>query len=140
MRQYQLTYLISADLNDEELKNISGKISNLFKEKGAILNAIKDPVKKWLGYSIKNKREAFLATIDFNIEPEKIKELKKGLDSEQGIIRYVILSKKPISLSKKPRIRIPIKETKLKTMVEKPREKKVELKEIEKKLEEILEE
>lgn len=140
MKQYQLTYLISPDLTEEELKIISEEINNLFKEKGAILNKINNPIRRYLGYQIKNKREAFLTAVNFSIEPEKIKEIEKYLKGKQQIIRYTILTKKPFSLFEKPSIKKRIKEPKVITKIEKPKEKKVELKEIEKKLEEILEE
>ena len=61
------------------------------------------------------------------------------MESEQKILRHVFLIRKPVFYPKKPRAREYPKETDTQTKIEKPKEKKVGLKEIEKKLEEILE-
>lgn len=139
MKQYKIIYLISPDLSEEELKIILEKINNLLEKEGAILDEIKKPIKKFLGYSIKNKKEAFLASINFNTDPKNIKEIKRGLEEERQILRHIILIRKPIYLTKKLRPRKRLKEIPAITKIEKLREKKVELTEIEKKLEEILE-
>lgn len=140
MNQYQLICLVSPDLSEEDLKIILEKISNLFKNGGAVLEEIKSPIKKFLGYPIKNKKEAFLVNISFSANPGDVKEIKGKIEEEQQILRHIVLARKPISLGQKIRIRKRLKETPAIKKIEKPKEKKVELKEIEKKLEEILEE
>jgi len=132
MKNYELTYLISSDVSGEELKNLSEKIKSFVqKEKGAIKKTT-EPSKKELGYEIKEKREAFLSILNFSLNPEKLENLEKKLKTENQILRYMILNK---DLSKKT---LSVKRTspKLKTK----ESEKVELKEIDKKIEEILKE
>jgi ribosomal protein S6 len=70
--------------------------------------------------------------INFQLLPEKLANLEKTLKADSQILRYLMLIKRPVKEVRKDRMFIEPK-------VEKPKkEKKVELKEIEKKLEEIL--
>lgn len=135
MKFYELTFLISPDLLEEEIKSLLEKINSLIKKEGGVLNEINLPVKKKLAYPIKKKEEAFLGTLSFYLEPEKLKSFEKELKFEKNILRYLIISKPRIKEVKIQPKRIP------KTVQKIPvKEKKVELKEIEEKLKEILEE
>lgn len=131
MKNYELTYLISSDVSVEELKNLSEKIKSFVQEEGAIKKTT-EPSKTKLGYQIKEKGEAFSSVLNFSLNPEKIVDLEKKLKAENQILRYMILNK---DLSEKilhPKRTSP----KLKTK----ESEKVELKEIDKKIEEILNE
>jgi len=119
MKTYELTYLISPDLSEKEVFSFQEKIISLIQEAGGTLGEVKTPVRK---------KMAYLSTLNFHLDPEKLGSLEKKLKSEQKILRYLILKKK--ILKKIPEI-----------LIEKPKRivrPKVELKEIEKKLEEIL--
>lgn len=147
MKLYELTYLISPDLSEEELKNFSGKISNFIQEETGTLEKTTGPSKKKLGYPIKKKEEAFLVALNFSLNPEKLGNLEKKLKAENQILRYIILTKKAPEKTLRPKLtslELASKEAspKIKKLPEVPpkitKPKKVELKEIDKKIEEIL--
>lgn len=129
MKFYELTYLISPEFSEEELKIFQEKVTSLIKNEGGEIKKIKNPIKKKLAYPIKKKNEAFLATLYFSLSPAKLKDLEKKLKSESKILRYLTLTEKEIAKVKIPEI-IP--------KVKVPKVKKVELEKIEEKLEEIL--
>jgi len=130
MKYYELTYLISPDSLEEEVKDFQEKINSLIQTEEGILEQGVKPAKKKLGYQIKKKSEAFLGIQDFRLNPEKLGALEKKLKKEKKLLRYMILAKKlPRVISK-----IPTKPV----LPKAKKEEKVELKEIEKKLEEIL--
>ena len=139
MKLYELTYLISPDLLEEETKILQEKIHNLVKEQGALSKeySFKDPSRIELSYPINKKSHAYLTSINFSSTPEKMESLGKLLKGEDQILRYLIINKKEVSRSA-PRRSAPKKESFTESPIKKP--KKVELKDIEKKLEEILEE
>ncbi len=136
MKNYELTYLIPSELSEEEAKEFQGRIASSIKEEGGILNGENSLLRKKLAYPIKKQFEAFLAVLDFQLEPERMTNLEKKLKSENQILRYLIVTKA------KPKEALLRKRRERKVTFEKPavskEEKKVELKEIEKKLEEIL--
>ena len=134
MKLYELTYLISPELSESELKSLNEKINSLIQKEKGVLNEAKMPMKKKLAYLIKKQREAFLTDLSFYLEPDKLGSLEKELKSEKKILRYLILARPKSKIAK-------VRKRPAKVIPKIPaKEKKVELKEIEKKLEEILRE
>ena len=129
MKHYELTYLISPELSKEEANSLSTEISSLIQEKQGILEKTTPILKKQLAYPIKKKTTAYLNSFDFQIKAEKLKDMESQIKSNSKILRYLILTKLPFK-DKKEGFPAVFKKIKKK--------KKVELKEIEKKLEEIL--
>ena len=130
MKSYELTYLISPDLSEEEAISLSTEITSLIQEKQGILEKNLSLLKKQLSFPIKEKTAAYLAGLNFQMKPEGLEELKNQIKSESRILRHLILFKES---PEKP----------VKTLVKEPKriiKPKVELKEIEKKLAEILNE
>ena len=134
MKLYELTYLISPELSESELKSLNEKINSLIQKEKGVLNEAKMPMKKKLAYPIKKQREAFLTDLSFYFQAEKLGSLEKELKSEKKILRYLILARPKSKIAK-------VRKRPAKVIPKIPaKEKKVELKEIEKKLEEILRE
>jgi len=128
MRFYELTYLISPEVSKDELRELREKINSIIQKEGGVLNEASLPMKRDLAYPIQKQKEAFFINLNFYFEPEKMKNLEKELKSEKKILRYLILATTPI--------KVPLAKERKMSKPKKP--KKVELKEIEKKLEEIL--
>ena len=132
MQRYELTYLISDKIPEEEVKSLQNKITSLIQEEGGILNKENVFLKRKLAYPIKRQTQVYLTVSDFQLNPGKLADFEKKLKGIAQILRYLILIKKS------PR---PIKiASRIKKPKEVTEEKKVELKEIEQKLEEILNE
>lgn len=145
MKHYELTYLITPELSEENVKAFQEKVIVLIKDSEGVLEDARLPFIRKLAYSIKKPNlptkynEAYLAVLNFQLNPEKIVDFEKKLKAENQIIRYLLLTKRPQKKVKLFAKRIAPKVTPEKPKVT-PEEKKVELKEIEKKLEEILNE
>ena len=150
MKHYELTYLITPDLSEEELNSFQKIINGFIQEEGGVSTKSRMPLRKKLAYSIKKMGTAYLGILNFNLAPERLEEFEKKIRLQSQILRYLILTKKPtliretppplISFERPEEIRIE-KAAKEKSFLKKsikPKEEKVELKEIEKKLEEIL--
>ncbi len=125
---YELTYIASPILEEKELEALKERIKSFISEQGGKIESELAPVKIKLGYPINKFEEGFLITLEFDYSPEKIEKLEQKIKEESGVLRHLIISKR------KRLVRTP-KET------QKPKKpKKVELKELDKKLKEILEE
>ena len=150
MKLYELTYLITPNLSEEELNSFQKVINGFIKEEGGVLAAGRMPLRRKLAYSIKKMGTAYLGILNFNLAPERLEEFEKKIRLQSQILRYLILTKKPAPLREIPpslisferpeaiRIEKTAKEKSFLKKSIKPKEEKVELKEIEKKLEEIL--
>jgi len=135
MKNYELTYLIPSDLTEKDLKETAEKIKNFIQEENGILIKTREFEKRKLGYPINKREEVFLSSLEFSFEPEKLKNLNKKLKSNSQILRYMILTKKVLK-------EMPIKKIteQNKPLARRPKDRKAELKEIDKKIEEILKE
>ncbi len=126
MRNYELAFLLSPEIEEKKLKEHHQKINTLIEKAGGVLISSLSPVKKTLFYPIKKKTEAFLGSSEFQIEPKALESLKKELEKEAEILRFLIVAKKPlkkVEVIKKPKEKI---------------RKKVKIEEIDQKLKEIL--
>lgn len=146
MKHYELTYLVASNVPEEEIRKIREKITAFSEEKGGLFQDQSFPLKKNLAYPIKKETEAYLCVATFQLNPEHIDGLEKILKEEGRILRHLILTKKSSQIraegAEEFKIRFSSKkkeETKEQPII-RSQEKKVELKEIEKRLEEILDE
>ena len=123
MKLYELTYLPLPGLSEDDQKTLQDRVVSCL---GANL--------------VSQHSNGFLTTMDFNAEAEKIKEIEERLKEETQIQRYLVLNKKPVKFKARNLRR---EEFSRKAEFAKKTEKeagkpKVELQEIEKKLDEIL--
>ncbi|MDO8436373.1 MAG: 30S ribosomal protein S6 [bacterium] len=146
MNHYELTYLVASSVPEEEIRKIREKITAFSEEKGGLFQDQSFPLKKKLAYPIKKETEAYLCVATFQLNPEHIDGMEKILKEENRILRHLILTKKPsqirVEKAEEFKIRFPLKrkEGTTEQSITRPQEKKVELEEIEKRLEEILNE
>ncbi len=131
MNNYELTYLISPDRTEEEVKNIQEKIISFIQE-GGILIDTNLPKKRILSYPIKKKGVAFLALINFQFKAECLADFEKKIKAEDNILRYLILKREGPKASKFTKGQVEISKK-----IKEPKEKKVKLEEIEEKLKEL---
>ena len=136
MQLYQLDYLVSPKASEQDAQSMGEKIKSLIEKEGGSIIKTGLLSKQVLAYEIKKFNQAFLAGLIFNLEPEKLEKLEKKLRSEKNILRHLMFKKKLVKVkAKRRKTTKPSKEVKV--LKDKPK-RKVELKEIEKKLEEIL--
>ncbi len=138
MKYYELTYLISSETKEESIKELAEEINSFIQKEKGVITKSENPFPETLAYPIKKQKTAFWVSSEFYLDPEKIEELRKKLKKETGILRFLLVSKK---MPGKPAFAKASASGQTKSAEEKEKpEKKVELKEIEKKLEEILNE
>ena len=117
MKLYELNYLPLPGISEDEQKSLSERVISVLET---------SPVSQ--------HSNGFLTTMDFNSEPEKIQGIEEKLKHETQIQRCLILRKRPVKF--KARI---LRRAEFSKRTEKETSKpKVELQEIEKKLDEIL--
>ena len=95
MKHYELTYLISSEISEEEVKSLPEKVLVLVQEADGIIENRILPLKRKLAYPINKQEDAYLTTLTFQLNPEKLAGLEKKLKAEGQILRYLLLAKKP---------------------------------------------
>jgi len=122
MKNYELSYLVSSSIPEEDIKTLQENINSLIQKEEGVLLETSHPIKKE-GFS--------LISLKFQINSEKILELEKTIRTDSRILRHILLIKHPAKAAKKIR-------RSLKASPKSTEKSKVELKEIETRLEEIL--
>ena len=139
-QNYELSYLILGQLSQDAAAAISQQINESLQQAGGMVSESRLPQKINLAYQIKKELTAFLQTTYFGLEPEKLAEVKKKLEETKEILRFLILRKveaKKMPVRRTPRKPLVALETTPSSSQPTPSQK-VELGEIEKKLDKIL--
>jgi ribosomal protein S6 len=153
MRIYEINYIVSGSSTEEELKTISEKITGFITESGGKVEKASEPAKKSLGFRMSGLKDIYFTSVIFSIPQENIVEFEKKIKGENNISRYNLLKRNKVvsdSLRKFPRRRSkPFESSSGSSFLKSPsanenqkdehtKPKKVELKEIDQKIEEIL--
>jgi len=131
MRFYELAFLIPADAPEEEIKNLRERIVSLVQSEGILTNG---PFlqKRVLAYPIKKQERAIFGVLNFQMKPEGLAKFEKKLKSEPYLLRYLLIRREEWKRATPPAQPSVKKKAKI------HKREKVDLKEIDKKLEEIL--
>lgn len=166
MKTYELSYIVSPEMTSEEAEAKAKEIESAIQSREGVILKQSNPVAKTLAYPIAKRASGFFGILEFQLEPEKLLELKEIIVKDKKIVRHMVVVKEPVRIRKERRSRIKaepaftierkepevevktkkieeIEEAKTEEKVEvvekKEKEKeKVELKDIEEKLDEIL--
>jgi ribosomal protein S6 len=146
MKTYELTYIISPEMTSEEAEAKAKELEQAIQSREGVILKQQNPVAKTLAFQIEKRASGFFGVLEFQMEPEKLLEIKEIVEKEKKIVRHIVLVKEPVRIRRDRRKKVEVKveqPTVVKTeeqpapVVEKTKEK-VELKDIEDKLEEIL--
>lgn len=153
MKTYELTYIISSALSSEEAGSVATEVDSFLQSKEGVILKSERPVAKALAYPIKKMGSGYFVISEFQLEPEKLIEVKEMLEKDAKVLRSFILVKNPVRIRKERRTKkvfaTPELETKLEQKEPAPAEsfteakeektsKKTDLSDIDKKLDELL--
>ncbi len=107
---YELAYLISGELDELKAQDYAKKVGSIISGFGK--NAIPiEPKRIRLAFPVKKQQEGFLASINFNAEPENILLIAKELEKEKEILRFLTVKKsvaKPEKIQVRPQAPKPV--------------------------------
>ena len=146
-QHYELAWILSGTLADEECKPINDQLIALLKEKDATnLTSLLALGKKKLAYPIGAHRHGSYYALEFDLLPKLLPTLQRALKLNQQLIRFLIIVKPKLSaedlarqeLSRQKRAKTKEIE-KIVRETPKPKETaKISLEDLDKKLDEIL--
>jgi len=91
---YDLTLIIPATAAENEHPEIVGEIKALLEKNDATNLQTQDLGRKKLAYAIKNLRHGFYFSFEFNLLPEKLPILDLALKLHKNVLRHLIIKKK----------------------------------------------
>ena len=136
--RYELLYIISNEFSEEEVKPIAEKVNNLIKENQGEIIHIEEWGKKRLAYHIKKFQYGYYNLVEFNLSGASLAKLERSIRLATDILRHQIVRKDPRKAVKPRAIREtePVKPAKEERL---EKEKRTDLKDLDEKLDRILE-
>lgn len=129
---HELTFIADPGLSEENLAGLIKKIKEFIETREGRI--VKDFVTKKtrLSYPVKKQTNGLLCSVDFELERGNIEALAKEIKEDKNILRHIIVNKEVIR--PKP---LTLKPAKIQP---KSKQTKIKIEELDKKLEEILQE
>ena len=137
-KNYEIAYLISPKIKEEDVFGEAGKITGFIQSAAnGLIGHIAEPKQIRLAYSINKSRDAYFGWTRFTINQDTLADFEKKLKLEKAIMRYLIVEaeEEPIR-TRVMRPRMPLAMPK--PSGPPPAEEKVNMEELDKRLEEIL--
>jgi len=90
MKYYEIVLIVHPDKSDK-VQHIINEYKKFVNLKNGIVYRCEDWGRRQLAYRIKKLQKAHYVLINIEILPDKIKEVKKKLQFDENIIRYLIM-------------------------------------------------
>jgi small subunit ribosomal protein S6 len=95
MNNYELTFLMDAQLAPEKQEEVIAKFLELLKSKGAEVLNVERWGKRKLAYVIGDRQYAYYLITEFEAPPQAITEVEHFLKVNPSIFRYLVLHRDP---------------------------------------------
>lgn len=144
MPHYELLYIVSNKYSEEELRPILDQANKIIKDNGGAITSHEEWGKKRLAYPIEHFIYGYYNLIEFNIVSDKLAKINNELRLAKEIMRYQIVAKKiksaaAVKKEKEIFAKIATKAAAQEKATEEKTRGKVDLEELDKKLDKILE-
>jgi small subunit ribosomal protein S6 len=95
VRPYEIVYVISPNLTDEERASKIERIQSLITEGGGEIEETVDWGKRIMAYEIRHFPEAYYGLTTFQLPPNAVKSIEERLNLDEEILRYQIVVREP---------------------------------------------
>ena len=93
MRDYEVLYIVRADLDDEKVQDVVKRVNTLIDRAGGTAERTNLWGKRKLAYEVKHQKEGSYVLQDFQIGPDRIPELEAALKITEEVLRHLIVRK-----------------------------------------------
>ena len=99
MRDYEVLYIVRADLDDDKVQDVVKRVNTLIERSGGSLERTNLWGKRKLAYEVKHQKEGAYILQDFQIAQDRIPELEGALKISEEVLRHLIVRKpdKPVA-------------------------------------------
>lgn len=90
MNKYESVVIVNPNLEEESIKNLINKISDLINTDGKVAS-VEEMGKRKLAYEIKKQKEGFYLVFKFEAKPELISELERNYRITDEVIKFIVV-------------------------------------------------
>ena len=92
MNKYESVIIISPVVEEEGIKNLITKFSDLINAEGKG-ESVEEMGKRKLAYEVKKNKEGYYVLINFEAKPELIAELERNYRITDEVIKFIVVRK-----------------------------------------------
>ncbi|TAN34139.1 30S ribosomal protein S6 [bacterium] len=93
MRDYEVLYIVRADLDDDKVQEAVKRVNTLIERSGGTVERTNVWGKRKLAYEVKHQKEGAYVLQDFQFAPERVPELESALKISEEVLRHLIVRK-----------------------------------------------
>jgi len=93
LREYELLYILRADLDDEKVQDSVKRVNTIIERSGGRPDHTNLWGKRKLAYEVKHQKEGSYVLQDFQIGPDRVPELESALKISEDVLRHLIVRK-----------------------------------------------
>ncbi|TMB46333.1 MAG: 30S ribosomal protein S6 [Chloroflexi bacterium] len=93
LREYEVLYIVRADLDDDKVQDAVKRVNTLIERSGGTVERTNLWGKRKLAYEVKHQKEGSYVLQDFQLSPERVPELEAGLKITEQVLRHLIVRK-----------------------------------------------
>ena len=90
MNKYESVVIVNPNLEEESIKNLIKKFSDLINTDGNV-TSVEEMGKRKLAYEIRKNKEGFYIVIKFEAKPELIAELERNYRITDEVIKFLVV-------------------------------------------------
>ena len=92
MNKYETVFIINPSVEEAGVKELIEKFSNIINNDGKVED-VQEMGKRKLAYEIKKNSEGYYVLINFEANPELIKELERNYRITDSVIKFIVVRK-----------------------------------------------
>lgn len=89
MKKYETVVILAPEMEEQEQKTFTEKLSGILKENGGSVEKVDFWGKRNLAYPINKKTEGFYVCMYYQADGERVKELERVLRVTENVFRYL---------------------------------------------------
>jgi small subunit ribosomal protein S6 len=93
VRDYEVLYIVRADLDDEKVQDAVKRVNTLIQRSGGTAERTNVWGKRKLAYEVKHQKEGSYVLQDFQLDPNRVPELESSLKITEEVLRHLIVRK-----------------------------------------------
>lgn len=90
MNKYESVVIINPNLEEEAIKALIAKFSDLINTDGKVVS-VEELGKKKLAYEIKKQKEAYYVVLKFEANPQLITELERIYRITDEVVKFIVI-------------------------------------------------
>ncbi len=93
MRDYEVLYIVRADLDDDKVQDAVKRVNTLIERSGGSAERTNVWGKRKLAYEVKHQKEGSYVLQDFQLDAGRVPELEAALKITEEVLRHLIVRK-----------------------------------------------